>query len=68
MSMIPRSASSFDLSETQRESMAKPDGVANEFGGETKTTVAECVDIHHVSLSNPGQLDNTLNMLYLFIK
>ena len=48
--------------------MAKPDGVANEFGGETKTTVAECVDIHHVSLSNPGQLDNTLNMLYLFIK
>ena len=39
--------------------MVQPNGMADNFGGETKTPIAGYWVFHHTSLSNRGQLDKT---------
>jgi len=40
--------------------MVQPDGMADDLRGKPITAVAGGFGIHHTSLSNPGQLDNTI--------
>ena len=43
-----------------QEPMIEPDGMADDLGWKTVTTGAAWLGFHRSSLSNPGQLDNTV--------
>lgn len=43
--------------------MLQPDGVTDNFRRKAKTALDGCLSFHWRSLSNSGQLDNTLSIL-----
>jgi hypothetical protein len=49
-----------DVSEAQTESMIQPDGVTDDLRWESVSVVAVRFAVHHRSLGEPAQVDNTL--------